>query len=124
MFKSSFGSKNQVSFNSESEYYEFLGYLSKNDGTTKIVWENNDEQGAWAQEGRIHFYETKPEKLRVVLQQTAGIGNINFRVNCNTFVENILHNHNFTINGSQNIDLIMKTIPSEYLEDFENGRLI
>ena len=39
MYQQTFGTKQQISFNSEAEYYELLGYLSKNDATTKLVWE-------------------------------------------------------------------------------------
>lgn len=99
MYKATFGTKQQIAFNSEAEYYEFLGYLSKNDGSTRIVWEENNEQGAWAEEGRILFYTSHPNQLRVQLLHTAGNPSIESRVNCNEFVENIRVNHNFVLGG-------------------------
>jgi hypothetical protein len=86
MYQANFGTKQQISFNSESEYYELLGYLSKSDGSTILVWEDNDLQGAWTKEGRILFFVAQPATLRANLLHTAGNGNINSRVNCNEFI--------------------------------------
>ena len=80
MYRSEFGTKNQVRFDTAADYYEFLGYLAKDDGTTQLVWEHNDEQGAWAQEGRIHFKTPQPAALRARLDHTAGTGSIVSRV--------------------------------------------
>lgn len=124
MYKATFGTKQQIAFNSEAEYYEFLGYLSKNDGSTRIVWEENNEQGAWAEEGRILFYTPHPNQLRVQLLHTAGNPSIESRVNCNEFVENIRVNHNFILGGNQNAAQIRATVPNQYLADFDNGLLI
>ena len=88
MYQAKFGIKDQVCFDTAADYYEFLGYLAKNDGTTKLVWERNNEQGAWGNEGRIHFYEDQPKALNARLSHTAGTGNIISRVNCNDFFEN------------------------------------
>ena len=124
MYKATFGTKQQVAFNSEADYYEFLGYLSKNDGSTRIVWEENDEQGAWAEEGRILFYTPQPNQLRVQLLHTAGNSTIVSRVNCNEFIESIRTHHNFVLGGNQNVDSIRTTVPNQFLSDFESGRLI
>src|SRR5690606_3997604 len=119
MYKATFGTKQQIAFNSEAEYYEFLGYLSKNDGSTRIVWEENNEQGAWAEEGRILFYTPHPNQLRVQLLHTAGNPSIESRVNCNEFVENIRVHHNFVLGGNQNVAQIRATVPNQYLADFD-----
>lgn len=121
MFKKSFGTKRQIRFKSEADYYEFLGYLAKNDGTTKIVWEKNDEQGAWGQEGRIEFFSNVPSTLRAILIHTAGNSNILSRVNCNEFIENIINHHHFEVDTNQNVGLIRKTIPKIFKADFERG---
>jgi hypothetical protein len=99
----------------------FLGYLAKSDGSTSLVWERNEEQGAWASEGRIHILTTNfPQLWRVSL--TAGNGsNVIHRINCNEFVENICLQHAFVCGRTQNIDNIRTTIPSEYLDDFDSG---
>jgi hypothetical protein len=121
MYVNRFGTHNQVCFDAEADYYEFLGYLAKNDGTTKLVWENNDEQGAWTAEGRIHFYITPPVVLRARLHHTAGVGSIVSRVNCNDFVQHIARCHNFISNDYQNVVIIRVSIPPMHITDFERG---
>lgn len=122
MYKATFGQDHQISFKTESEFYEFLGFLTKNDGTTKLVWEPNDQSGAWGKEGRIHFFSTQPVGLRVKLSLTAGVGSVNSRVNCNEFIENIRDNHGFVLGETQDIARVRNTVPSEHINDFNNGR--
>jgi len=121
MYQATFGTKQQISFNSESEYYELLGYLAKGDGSTILVWEDNDLQGAWAKEGRILFFEARPAGLRANLLRTEGVGNIKRRVNCNEFILNIRANHNFVLGKKQNIPNIRATVPHQYIVDFDAG---
>lgn len=121
MYQPTFGTKQQITFNSEAEYYEFLGYLSKSDGTTILVWEHNDEQGAWAKEGRILFFVAQPAALRANLLHTAGVGNITTRVNCNEFILNIIGDHHFELGETQNIPNIRATVPNQYHADFDGG---
>jgi len=120
MYQSSFGTRNQVQFSNEHEYYELLGFLAKSDDTTSLVWEHNENQGAWGSEGRIQFF-TSVLPFTATLHHTAGVGNIVSRVNCNEFVENLDRNHNFVMGGQQNVTAIRATIPSNYLTDFERG---
>ena len=119
MYKQSFGSRWQIQFADEHEYYKFLGYLAKSDGTTSLVWEHNEDQGAWASEGRIQILSPIPYPFQ--LQKTAGVGNILSRVNCNEFIENIRINHKFITGKYQDIVNIRTTIPEEYMMDFEEG---
>ncbi|MGV8880257.1 MAG: hypothetical protein ACOH2A_14650 [Sphingobacteriaceae bacterium] len=121
MYQTNFGTKQQISFNSEAEYYELLGYLSKSDGSTILVWEDNDLQGAWAKEGRILFFEKQPAALRAYLLQTAGVGRIVSRVNCNEFILNIGANHSFVLGETQIIPNIIATVPQQYISDFNAG---
>lgn len=120
MYKPNWGSKNQISFNDEHEYYELLGYLAKSDGTSSIVWERNDQQGAWGSEGRLQFY-TNDVPVSASMLRTAGSGNISFRVNCNEFVANIVTNHKFAIGKEQDVATILSTVPTEYQTDFNRG---
>ena len=121
MYIDKFGTKNQVQFDAPAEYYEFLGYLAKEDGTTKVVWESNDEQGAWGQEGRIQFYVAKPASLAAKLLHTSGTGSITSRVNCNAFVEHIASHHHFVPNGSQDKARVRSSLPPSHLADFDRG---
>ena len=119
MYQQSFGSHGQIQFADEHEYYKFLGYLAKSDGTTSLVWEHNETQGAWASEGRIQIFSPIPYPFQS--QETVGVGNILSRVNCNEFIENIRLHHKFVIGKNQDIVNIRTTIPEEYMIDFEEG---
>ncbi len=121
MYRPKFGTNDQICFDTEPDYYEFLGYIAKDDGTTKIVWEHNDEQGAWGAEGRIQFYGMPPGALRAKLEHTAGAGSITSRVNCNAFIKHIKEYHNFVSNCPQNIANIRTSIPAPHLSDFDRG---
>lgn len=121
MYQSSFGSLGQIQFANEHEYYLFLGYLAKSDGSTSLVWEHNENQGAWASEGRIQILKPLPLPYPFNVSLTAGVGNIIARVNCNEFIENIRANHSFVTGTAQNIQAIRQTIPPQYLQDFDTG---
>ena len=121
MYRRRFGTRDQVRFLIEDDYYEFLGYLAKEDGTTGLVWEHNEEQGAWGEEGRIQFYVRPPATLHARLNHTAGNAAMFSRVNCNDFVEHILQHHHFTSNGSQDIARIRASVPAEHITDFDRG---
>jgi len=114
-----YGTQGQISFNSDTEYYQALGYLAKSDGTTSLTWENNENQGAWG-EGRIHFYIENPQ-ITGYFRHTKGTGNVVSRVNCNEFLANLYQNHNFVNGATQDIDAIRTTIPSKYISDFNYG---
>lgn len=124
MKKRWFGRNGQVSFDQVADFYELLGYLAKSDGSTSIVWEDNDVAGAWAPEGRICFYVAPPTSLKAHLKHTAGSGNIISRVNCNEFVELIIAHHRFVTGHSQNRNSIESKIPSTHLADFRRGLLL
>ena len=120
MYKSYFGRNGQVRFSCPEEYYELLGYLAKSDGSTALTWENNEDQGAWGSEGRIHF---NTRRLPTVgsLRFTAGNGSTFKRVNCNDFVEHLYKYHHFVQGKYQNQATIRSTIPAAYLPYFEKG---
>lgn len=124
MYKPTFGTKGQITFNSASEYYELLGYLAKGDGSTIIVWEDNDLAGAWEKEGRILFFVPQPANLRANLSHTAGVNNILSRINCNEFIVNIRNNHGFVLGETQNLAAVRATIPGQFIQDFNAGLLL
>ena len=119
-----YGKNNQVRFANDHEYYRFLGYLAKSDGSTKIVYEQNDLQGAWASENRIQFFVDPPSLIASNVSLTAGVGNIKYRVNCNDFLQEIINFHGFVNGRIQNLSLIRQTIPSVYLQDFNDGMML
>ena len=120
MYQNIYGTQGQIRFNNENEYYQALGYLAKSDGTTSLTWENNEQQGAWGSEGRIHFYTNTPP-ISGYFRHTKGTGNIISRVNCNEFLSNLYKNHKFINGNTQNINTIRSTIPTEYINDFNMG---
>lgn len=121
MYKQSFGTQQQVQFANEHEFYSLLGYLAKSDGTTSIVWEHNENQGAWGSEGRIQIHTPNmPNEWN--LRFTAGNGgNVQQRVNCNEFVANLCNNHGFVEGDTQDIVTIRNLVPELYHEDFDRG---
>lgn len=121
MYKPTFGTRGQIRFSCPEEYYMLLGYLAKSDGSTSIVWEHNENQGAWGSEGRIQFH-TDFMPFSANLTYTAGNGgNVIHRVNCNEFIENINCNHNFVMGNTQNYGDIKSTVPLQYTADFDMG---
>ena len=119
-----YGKNNQVRFADDHEYYKFLGYLAKSDGSTNIVYERNDQQGAWAPENRIQFLRTPPSIFDANLKYTVGVGNIVCRVNCNEFLQEIFNFHSFMNGRTQNISLIRQSIPPAFQNDFNAGLLL
>lgn len=123
MYKQFFGKRNKMRFDSPKEYYETLGFLAKSDGSISLVWEHNENQGAWGSEGRIHCHNninrfTEPLKRKF----TAGRAkNVIHRINCNEFVQDIVTNHSFQMGSNQDTNLIRTTIPPQFFIDFNRG---
>jgi hypothetical protein len=119
-----YGTNQQIRFSTDAEFYETLGFLAKNDGTTDLHWEHNEASGAWGSEGRIHCYQNIAN-FPIALSRafTAGTGNVLHRINCNEFVACILRIHNFTDGRGQVLDVarILTTIPANHLVDFNRG---
>lgn len=115
-----YGTKNQVSCSSVCEFYKALGYLARNCNATSLHWEKNDEQGAWGQEGRIHFYVDCP-KIPGNFARTAGVGNVKHRTNCNDFVQEIVKNYGFQFGSQQNQQIIRAKISQTYQQNFDDG---
>lgn len=121
MYKPSFGTNGQIQFDNKNQYYRLLGYLAKSDGRTSIVWEHNEDQGAWGSEGRIQIYTHNMPQIGHYTPTAGNGGNVISRINCNEFVANLRVDHKFRYGKTQDIDTIRTTIPDEYLTDFESG---
>lgn len=82
-----FGKKGQVRFNSEEELRIAIDYILNSDNVNFKIHEDNQNQGAWASEERIHFKSEKgvPECLK--RNMTAGKNGIYGRINCKEFCE-------------------------------------
>lgn len=120
MPKLRFGSQGQVSFRDLNEFYFALGFLS-NSKNAEIRWENNEEQGAWGSEGRIHCLVPESQ-FPQFFRFTAGRGSVYARINCNDYVGCLVQEHNFSYNSRrQNVSKIMETVPEKYRETFKAG---
>lgn len=115
-----YGTKNQVSFSNDCEFYKALGYLARNCGATSLHWEHNEEQGAWDSEGRIHFYVEQP-KIPGYFSLTAGNNSVFYRTNCNDFIEEIVSKYGFRYGKDQDQSAIRARIPQNYLQCFDDG---
>lgn len=121
MYKQRFGTNGQIQFDNENQYYQLLGYLAKSNGSTSIVWEHNEDQGAWGSEGRIQIHTHNMPQIGHYTLTAGNGGNVISRINCNEFVANLRVDHKFRYGKTQDIDTIRTTIPDEYLTDFESG---
>ena len=90
MEKLVFGVNGQVCFNSVEERDEAVENIKNHpENVNYNVHEDNQNQGAWASEDRIHFKSEVgvPECLN--RNMTAGNGSIYGRINCKEFVDYI-----------------------------------
>jgi hypothetical protein len=116
-----YGKNNQVDIKTIEDFYFILGYLTQKD-KTKIVWEHNEEQGAWGSEGRILFFENNlPFQIISCFRLTKGVGNITYRLNCNDFVNELINKYGFQIGKNQDVNKIKVNIPNEFIKNFEEG---
>ena len=84
-----FGKNGQVRFDSEEELRIAVDYILNSDNVDFGIHEDNQNQGAWAPEERIHFKRESgvPECLK--RNMTAGKAGIYGRINCKEFCEEI-----------------------------------
>lgn len=120
MVKLRYGTQGQVSFSDLTEYYYALGFLA-NSRNAELRWENNEDQGAWGSEGRIHCLVPE-NRFPQCFRFTAGRGAVYARINCNDYVGTLVMEHNFKANSkTQNLTAIMETVPEKYREAFKEG---
>lgn len=124
--------RKSIIFNDLHEVYETIGMLTA-ERYTKIKIEQNQESGAWGEEGRIQIYECLDKFLDpIAIRFSAGVGNILARVNSNAFVEDLILNHGFTVGavppGGTVADIIppsfvdgLSFVPIFYKSDFIRG---
>ncbi len=123
---------NVLQFTSEEEYYETLGFLSKDEEFIRIYTESNDKAGAWAGQGRMSLRNVSVESLPDALMrafQTSADG----RISETRYVRNLKENHRFTREvdptGSDftkrlykdSLEAVLETIPEKYENDFYRG---
>lgn len=89
MSKLVYGRNGQVHFDNEDEKRQAVEYILNSSNVDFDVHENNQNQGAWGPEDRIHFKSDQgvPECLKKIM--TAGNGSLYGRINCKEFCEEI-----------------------------------
>lgn len=85
MSKLVYGKNGQVWFKTEEEKNIAIDYILNSPNVDFHVHEDNQDQGAWASEERIHFHSEfgVPECLKRIM--TAGRGTMYGRINCKEF---------------------------------------
>lgn len=90
MSKLIYGRNQQIKFNNEEEKKEAIDYILNSKNVDFNVHENNQNQGAWGPEDRIHFFNEDDIPKCLKRQLTAGRGDgIYGRINCKEFCEEI-----------------------------------
>lgn len=119
-----YGISNQLVFSSTSEFFESIGLLCK-PGIVSIYHEDNDEQGAWGKEERIHVLKD-PNKFTDALKAkfTKGRGSVLYRINCNEFIQELIDNYGFSYGTIQSPASIRAIVLANYpalVVDFDRG---
>ena len=114
----------KIIFANDSEFFEALGFLCKNDGTTKLFFERNDLQGARGPEGRIHFYVNRIYPLYFDRSFTVGVGRAVHRTNNTQYRDYIMNNHAIVDGAIQNVANVVATVPAANLVDFNRGLIL
>ena len=106
-----------IRFSNIIEYAETLGFLSnirhyrghgcelsRFDDSISIHIEQNDEDGAWNRECRIHYYndiEILNDYIPALSRaSSAGRNNITCRINSNKYINHLITTYNFSVSGS------------------------
>lgn len=126
--------ENVLKFSSESEYYETLGFLSKDDEVVRVYIEHNEKSGARAPQGRLRVRKGKytffPEPLKHLFESS-----VNGKTSETPYVRNLRDQHHFIEHQSSrgkgqtyilkksSLDDVKATVPKEFLSDFMRGYL-
>lgn len=85
-----YGKNRQVRFLSESEKRDAFDYLINSDDV-EFHHEQNQEQGAWGSEKRIHFYSDVDVPIGLTRNWTAGSGGrLRGRINCAELYDEVI----------------------------------
>ncbi len=87
MNKLVFGKNGQVRFNSEEELRIAVDYILNSSNVDFDIHEDNQNQGAWGPEERIHFRSEQGVPDCLKRNMTAGKQGIYGRINCKDFCD-------------------------------------
>ncbi len=128
--------KRGIIFRSWKEYAKILAFLSNKEhhidltisnsiwsASISLIDEANDNQGAYAHEGRIRFYKNKnllAQELPVLYSaSSAGVGSVTLRINSNGFIESLIDDYDFTVNP-RNGQTTKDVYPPNDIDDIKN----
>lgn len=115
--KLKWGDQNQLSFADEEEYYTALGIFA-NPKLARVYIEDNAKRGSFSDANRLHIYsEARRRGLPQALKKAMKNGG---RINCNSYVDNLIKNHGFVLSGNvvvATLDNVLMTIPKEEVKN-------
>lgn len=123
---------NVLKFENDSEYYETLGFLCKDEKIVRVYIENNDKAGAWAAQGRMYLKNEITDCLPRALAEAFNTSR-DGRISETKYVRNLRENHAFTqeVDPTGNeftkrlykvsIESVIETVPEERRLDFYRG---
>ena len=125
---------NKLKFKSDGEYYELLGFLSKDNPIATLHTSDNSQSGARSRQNIFRLQGgTTFDELPRVLREAYEQGNDPIRLSETAFIQNIIDNHSFsdkTVTGANDylthwhkttLDDVIATVPTDYLKDFFRG---
>lgn len=116
MVKLNFGTLN---FNNEEEYYIALGSFCNNKAFS-ISYEPNKSTGSYADAYRMRKLSTAQNLIKPIENAIRS----NNRINCNSYVDELIHKHNFIQNGKAiygTLENVIKTVPEAFISKFIEG---
>lgn len=119
------GTKNQLKFENEYEYYKALGVFA-NPEFTRIYVEDNASRGSYSDAYRLQIRANAKSSMNLPqgIRSSMKDGG---RINCNDYVRNLLENYGFVLSGSTvvaNFDDVLSAISttdSKYITAFIEG---
>lgn len=125
---------NKLKFQNESEYYELLGFLAKDDPVFVLETVENGRSGAGAAQTIFRLQNGYSfDGLPRVIKEAYEVGNDPVRLSETRFIRNLIENHSFskkTTSGEDDyithwyktsLDDVIDTVPVDYLRDFYRG---
>lgn len=116
-------------FHNENEYYETIGYLTKN-RPIKIYTHRNERTGAWGYQGKLERVVGQSGMPRPLKEAFNNSGD--HRLSVSAYINNLMKNHNFDFDDPTNTaytnhiyprsyDDVLSTIPEKFKPDFIRG---
>ena len=116
MINLNFGTLN---FGNKKEYYIALGSFCNSKAFT-ISYEPNKSTGSYSDAYRMRKLASAHNLIEPI-ENAIRSGN---RINCNSYVDTLIKNHNFIQNGKAiygTLENVIKTVPEEFIADFIDG---